>query len=146
MKTLFLIVVALLITSPSAFATAKDKECYTIGSNLIKKLSGCHLEESSSDNADYTCDNGYVFIDKSMGRTTLILEDARGKLTVGEAPEACLIELRDEYGVAIIPGKLIPKGNSGKSLYLLFKEKFLTRRCPPSWQDAYGRCKAGWNS
>ena len=146
MKKLFLIIVALLIASPSAFATAKDKECYTIGSNLIKQLSGCYLEESSSDNADYTCDNGYVFIYKSTGTTLLILDDARGKLTVGESPEACLIELRDEYGVAIIPRRLIPKGNSRKSLYLLFKEKFLSGSCPPSWQDAYGRCKAGWDS
>ena len=126
MRKLFLIAAALLIASSPAFAAAKDNKCYALGSSLIEKLSGCHLEKSSRDTMDYTCDNGFVFIDKPTGFTTLILEDARGKLSMGVDSDVCFVELLDEYGVAVIPAGKLPKGSNGRGLYSLFKEKFMS--------------------
>lgn len=141
---------AALVCALAAFAAAKSSKCYTMGSNLIDRLSGCYLEKSSKDFMDYTCDNGFALIDKPTGRMTLIIEDARGKLTMGVAHDGCWAELLDEYGVAVIPAGMFPKGDNGEGLYLLFKKKFLSSRadavadppCPSSWQDSRGKCDA----
>lgn len=138
----------ILICFLASFVVAAGNRCYTLGSNLIDKLTDCRLTQSSVDVMDYTCDNGFVFIDKPTGNMTLIFKDSRGKLTLGANAEGCYAELLDEYGVAVIPVGSFPKGNNGRGLYKKFKKKFLSSpvssvvdsRCPPSWQDYNGVC------
>lgn len=143
-------IIALLICIGCSLA---ENICLDNAYEIINSLEKCEMFANDRAGVFFICDGNIESINRNS-RSIVLEYTIQGnryhaiiKLEAGE----CSCWASDEFGITIPYSDSETKLSEKETwdIYAYFKEILHNKKekdCPPSWQDAYGRCKAGWNS
>ena len=143
-------IIALLICVGCCLA---ENICLDNAYEIINSLEKCEIVGKDADGTLFICGSNLQFINPS--RKNIVLEyAAQGNhyyAIIDLEINKCSCWAVDEFGIKIPYSDSITKLSEKETwdIYSYFKKILHNKKekdCPSSWQDEYGRCKAGWNS
>lgn len=143
-------IIALLICVGCSLA---ENICLDNAYEIINSLEKCEVAVNNAFDTHFICGGNYQKID-AYNKKIVLQYTTQGNsyyavIYLGE--NKCDCWAKDEFGMTIPYSDSEAKLSEKETwdIYAYFKEILHNKKekdCPPSWQDAYGRCKAGWNS